>query len=181
VSPKKWTSPPSPQAERTTPDSSKPSSLKGTQGPPGVGGAPTSPTRAALDLNTAGTSLVPGPTESPRVSPPSPRSHGLRATGGSHSGEGSSAPQLEEVPRQRSRVTESLWDNLDFIQVGFHVGRFVTAAVGTKADRDNIKVLYSSLKTTSDQIDVSALTILLIASPCDGFDSFLTQALVKHS
>jgi hypothetical protein len=32
-----------------------------------------------------------------------------------------------------------------------------------------------------DQIDVSALTIHHIASPCHGFDSFLTQVLVKHS
>jgi hypothetical protein len=42
-------------------------------------------------------------------------------------------------------------------------------------------MLYSSLKTTSDQIDVIALAIHLIASPCHGFDSFLTHALVKHS
>jgi hypothetical protein len=85
------------------------------------------------------------------------------------------------VVRARSRVAESLWDNLDFIQAGFHVGRFVTAIVGTEADRTNINALYSSLKTTSDQIDVSPLTIHLIASPCHGFDSFLTQVLVKHS
>jgi hypothetical protein len=53
--------------------------------------------------------------------------------------------------------------------------------VDTKVDRDNIKALYSSMKTTSEQIDVSVLTIYLIASPCHGFDSFLLQALVKHS
>jgi hypothetical protein len=51
--------------------------------------------------------------------------------------------------------------------------RFITAVVDTEADRENIKALYSRLKTTSDQIDVSALTIHLIASPCHGFDSFL--------
>jgi hypothetical protein len=42
-----------------------------------------------------------------------------------------------------------------------HIGRFVTATI--------------------DQIDVSALTILLIPSPCHDFDAFVTQALVKHS
>jgi hypothetical protein len=28
----------------------------------------------------------------------------------------------------------SLWDNPDFIQAGFHVGRFITAVVESKAD-----------------------------------------------
>jgi hypothetical protein len=70
---------------------------------------------------------------------------------------------------------------LDFIPTGFHVGRFVTATIDTEADRDNTKMLYSSLKTTLDQIDVSALTIFLIASPCHDFHSFLMHALVKHS
>jgi hypothetical protein len=51
---------------------------------------------------------------------------------------------------------ESLWDNLEFIHAGFHIGRFVTAAVDTKAYQENKKVLYSSLKTTSAQIDVNA-------------------------
>jgi hypothetical protein len=99
---------------------------------------------------------VPGPIESPRASPPSPQSHGLRAAGGSHRGEGSPVPQPEEVLRQHSRFAESLWDNPNFIQAEFHVGRFVTTTVDTEANQDNIKALYSNLKTTSDQIDVSA-------------------------
>jgi hypothetical protein len=49
------------------------------------------------------------------------------------------------------------------MQVGFHICRFVTAAVDTEADRENIKALYSNLKTTSDEIDVSALMTRLIA------------------
>jgi hypothetical protein len=117
---------------------------------------------------------VPGPTESPRASPPSPRSHGLGATGEYQCGEGSSAPQPEEVPRQCSWVIESLWDNPDFIQARFHVSQFITAALDTEADWENIWALYSSLKTTLDQIDASALTIHLIAPPCHGFDSSLT-------
>jgi hypothetical protein len=72
-------------------------------------------------------------------------------------GNGSSVPQFEKQSWQHSQVVESLWDNPEFIKPGFHVGRFVTAAIDTKADRENIKVLYSSLKSISAQIDVSAL------------------------
>jgi hypothetical protein len=96
--------PPSPQAERTMPDSPKPSSPKGAQGSPSVDGALTSPNRTALDKDPTGACLVPGPTKSPRASPPSPRSHGLESTSGSQCGEGSFAPQPEEVSWQRSRV-----------------------------------------------------------------------------
>jgi hypothetical protein len=50
-----------------------------------------------------------------------------------------------------------MWDNPEFIQTGFHIGRFITAAIDTEADRENIKMLYPCLKSTSAQIDVSAL------------------------
>jgi hypothetical protein len=43
------------------------------------------------------------------------------------------------------------------MQTGFHIGRFITTAVDTEADQENIKALYSSLMSTSTQIDVSAL------------------------
>jgi hypothetical protein len=49
-----------------------------------------------------------------------------------------------------------LWDNPKFIQDGFHIGQFITVVVDTEANRENVKALYSSLKTTSAQIDVSA-------------------------
>jgi hypothetical protein len=114
--------PPSLQAEKVTPDSLKPSKPKGAQGSHSSGCALTSPTRVTPDHDPAGASSVPGPTESPRVSPPSHRSHELGAVGGSQYGEGSSAPQPEEVPQQRSWVLESLWDNSDFIQAGFYIG-----------------------------------------------------------
>jgi hypothetical protein len=65
-------------------------------------------------------------------------------------------PQAEEPLQQHSRVAKSLWDNPEFIQSRFQIGWFVTAAVDTEADRENIKALYFSLKTTSAQIDVSA-------------------------
>jgi hypothetical protein len=57
--------PPSPQAERTAPNSLKPSSPKGVQGSPGAGGALTSPTRVTPDQDPMDASSVPGPTESP--------------------------------------------------------------------------------------------------------------------
>jgi hypothetical protein len=65
-------------------------------------------------------------------------------------------PQSKEPLRQHSRVAESLWDNPKFIQARFHLGRFVTVAVDIEADQENVKALYSSLMTTSVQIDVSA-------------------------
>jgi hypothetical protein len=52
---------------------------------------------------------------------------------------------------------ESLWDIPKFIHAGFHIGRFDTVVVDIEVDLENIKVLYSSLKSTSTQIDVSAL------------------------
>jgi hypothetical protein len=45
---------------------------------------------------------MPGPTESPRVSPPSPRSLGFGAADGSQRDEGSSVPQPEEDSLQCS-------------------------------------------------------------------------------
>jgi hypothetical protein len=148
--------PPSPQAERIAPDSLKPSSPKGAHGSPGAGNALTCPTHGSPNLDPTSTPSVQKPSESPRASPPSPRSRGLGAAGGSQRGEGSSAPQPEEVLRQRSWVTESLWDNPDFIQARFHINQFVTIAIDTEADREKIKALYSNLKTTSDWINVSA-------------------------
>jgi hypothetical protein len=65
-------------------------------------------------------------------------------------------PQSKKPSQQHSQVTESLWDNPEFIYAGFHVGQFVMAAIDNEADQENKKVLYDSLKSTSAQIDVSA-------------------------
>jgi hypothetical protein len=66
---------------------------------------------------------------------------------------------------------ESLWDNPEFIQAEFHIGLLVTAALDTEVDRKNIKALYSSLKSTSSQIDVSALKPLTTPAQ-HGSDTF---------
>jgi hypothetical protein len=88
--------PPSPQTEKTTPESLKPPSSKSARGSPGTGGAPSSPTCATSGHNAVGTSSGPGPDEFPKASPLSPRSYGLGATDGYQPGEGSSVPQFEK-------------------------------------------------------------------------------------
>jgi hypothetical protein len=136
--------------------SPKPSSPKDARVSPGAGGSLTSPSHAASGEDPTDTSSRLKLPEFPRASPPSPQSYGLGVAGGYQHGEGSFVPQYEERQRQHPWITESLWDNPEFIQAGFHLGWFVTVAVDTEADRENVKVLYSSLKTTSAQIDVSA-------------------------
>jgi hypothetical protein len=63
-------------------------------------------------------------------------------------------PWLRDQPQARPYVAESLWDNPDFIQTGFHISRFITVSVKTKVEQENIKVLYTILGTTSVQINV---------------------------
>jgi hypothetical protein len=95
------------------------------------------------------------------------KSFGLEAHGGPQSGEGSSLSRPRKHPRQYSRVTESLWDNPDFIQAGFHIGHYISATVNTQAEQEQIKALYSSIQTTSELIDVSVfiLNLLLTLRP----------------
>jgi hypothetical protein len=77
------------------------------------------------------------------------------------------------------RVAKSLWDNPDFIQAEYHIGRYVTASVNTEAKREQIRALYSSMKTTSKLIDVSIYASLYIFIL--KLDSSLIQAMVKPS
>jgi hypothetical protein len=88
--------PPSPQVERIAPDSLKPPSPKGVPNPTGVESALTSPTRATLSHDAAGTSRRPEPDEFPEAPPLSPQFGGLRATDGPQHGDGSSVPQSRE-------------------------------------------------------------------------------------
>jgi hypothetical protein len=120
-------------------------------------GAPFSPTRAASSPNPAGTSSGPEPAGSPEAPPLSPRPYGPRAACEYQPGQGSFVPQPKMQASQYSRVLESLMDNLEFIQAGFHIGRFIIAAIDTEADQANIKVLYFHLESTSTHIDVSTL------------------------
>jgi hypothetical protein len=177
----KETKPPTPNAEETVQEPSKPPSLDGARNSSGAGGALTLPTRAAPSANPAGTSSGPEPTESSRTSPMSPLSYGLGAIGGYHHGEGSSMPLPEKPSRPYSRVVESLFDNPKFIQSGFHIGWFVTVVVDTEADRTNTKALYSALETASTHLDVS-LSCLTPSLYSHGTTvTSLMQLLVKHS
>jgi hypothetical protein len=75
--------PPSPQAEKSTPEPLKPPSAKGVSNPAGAKSAPTSLTQATLSHDAAGTSPRLEPDEFPEVTPPSPQSDGFGATDGS--------------------------------------------------------------------------------------------------
>jgi hypothetical protein len=145
----------------------------------GVAGNPISPSAIDSGRDTAHQSRRLDPTEGQEASPQSPNSFGLRAHGGPQTGEGSSVPRPEKQPRQYLHVAESLWFNPDFIQAEFHIGRYVTASMNTEAEREQIKALYSSMKTTSELIDVS-----IYASPYIFIlrhDSSLIQMVVQHS
>jgi hypothetical protein len=85
--------PPSPQTEKTMPESPSPKSARGS---PGNGGAPSSPSRATSCHNPVGTSSGSEPDEFPEASPPSSRSYGLETAHGYQPGEGSSVPQSEK-------------------------------------------------------------------------------------
>jgi hypothetical protein len=62
-------------------------------------------------------------------------------------------PRLGEQTQPHSCVAESLLDNPNFIHVRFHIGQFITVSVNTEAERENIKLFYASLETTSAQIN----------------------------
>jgi hypothetical protein len=54
-----------------------------------------------------------------------------------------------------TRELQSLFDNPEFIQVGFHISQFFTVAIDTKIDRANTKVLYSALEYALTHLNVS--------------------------
>jgi hypothetical protein len=149
-----------PNTKETVSESPKPSNPGGAHSSPGIGGAPSSSARAALSPNPAGGSSGPEPAESPKTFPTSPRSYGLGTASGYQPNEGSFVPRLKKQSRQYSRVAESLFDNPEFIQAGFHNGRFITTAVDIEADEANIKALYSDLKSALTHLNVSVTYLL---------------------
>jgi hypothetical protein len=169
----------SPLTGKSTSKMLKPPDPEDTKEPASAKSVPTTPSDAILGRGAAHQFPRPEPTEHHEASPRSPKSFGLRAPGGRQPIEGSSVPRSEEQPCQYSCVAESPWDNLDFIQAEVHNGRYISASVNTKTEREQIKVLYSSMKTTSELIDVSIFTspYLFILK----FESSLIQAMVKHS
>jgi hypothetical protein len=124
----------SPQAEKTTPEPLTHLSLTGAQSPISAVGTPTSPTHMASGWDAANNSPRPKSAKCPDMPPPSPWSYGLGALGGSQNGERSSMPQSRKQPRLFLHVAESLWDNLDFIQAGFHTGQYVIAFMNSEVE-----------------------------------------------
>jgi hypothetical protein len=128
----------SPDVGKAVPMSSEPLSSCGTQSSLGPDMALISPTKAATNLDPACDYPNPATAESPKVSPPSPPSRRLGSAGGFQLSGDSSRSQPENQPRQYSRVAKFLAKDLEFIKVGFHIGRFITTMVDIEADRTNI-------------------------------------------
>jgi hypothetical protein len=170
--------PPSPCVGKTLLEMLNPADSEDINVPTGATRNLTSPLATDSRRDTTHQSPRPDSTVHQEASPISPKSFGLGAHGGPQQGEGSPVPRPEKQPRQYSRLVETLWDNLDFIQVGFHIGRYVSTSMNTQAEQEQIKALYSSMKTTSKLIDISfyAPTYLLNLRP----NSSLIQAVVKH-
>jgi hypothetical protein len=144
-----------PNTKETAPKSLKPPSPGGAHSSPGTGGAPSLSAWAASSLGPVGAFYDPELAESPKTFPKSPRSYWLGAAGGYQPGEGWSVPQSKKQLWQYSWVVESLFDNCEFIQAGFHIGRFITAVVDTEVDQANIKALYLDLKLALTHLNVS--------------------------
>jgi hypothetical protein len=136
----------------------KPPGPEVTDIPTGAKGDSTFSSTTDSGHDAAHQSPRPKPIEHTEASPQNPKSFGLGAPGGPQPDEGSSVPRSKKQQRQYSHVVESLWDNPDIIQAGFHIGRYVTASLNTEAEQEQIKALYSSMKTTSELIDVSIFT-----------------------
>jgi hypothetical protein len=147
--------PPSPSAGKTLLETPNPQGSENINVPNGAASNPTTPPATDLRCDIAHQSPRLDPARHQDASPVSPKSLGLGAHGGTQPGGGSSVPSPEKQPRQYSQVVESLWDNPNFIQAGFHIGRYVSTSVNTQAEQEQIKALYSSMKTTSQLIDVS--------------------------
>jgi hypothetical protein len=64
-------------------------------------------------------------------------------------------PQTERLGRRYSCVEESLANDPEFIKVGFHIGKFITTAVDTEAERANTDALYAELESASVWFNVS--------------------------
>jgi hypothetical protein len=58
-------------------------------------------------------------------------------------------------------VAETLANDPDFIQAGFHIGGFITAVVGTEADRLNTEGLLIESESCLNRIKVTSPCIIV--------------------
>jgi hypothetical protein len=154
----------------------EPQSPSGTKSLPHLSKAPS-------PQNASPSSAIPGPSlmenlqgselaESPRTTRPNNPCHGIGSTGEDPIGGDSAQPQPKSLPQQTPLVPETLANNPNFIQAGFHIGRFITAVVDNEADRLNIEALPTELDSTSTKIHVSSPCIIVHYRLC----SILTSA-----
>jgi hypothetical protein len=169
----------SPSAEKTFLEMSNPADPEDIHLPTSAASNPTSPLIADSRCDTADPSPRPDSTVHREASPISPESFRLRAHRGPQPSESSFAPRPKKQPQKYSCIAEFLWDNSEFIQGGLLTGRYVSASMNTQAEQEQIKALHSSMKTTSELIDVSFYPPLyfLTLRP----NSSLIQEVVKHS
>jgi hypothetical protein len=150
--------PPTPNIEKIAPEPSKPLSPGGVQSSPGASGALSPSAKAAPSTNSAGAPPSPKMVESAKTSPPSPWSFGIGSVG---------SPSLANDP--------------GFIKARLHIGRFITVAVDTEADRTNIKALYTDLESTSTRLNVSIFHLTFCNHSCRILTPLFIQKLVEHS
>jgi hypothetical protein len=90
--------PPTPNIEKSMPESLNPPSLGGAQNSPRAGGTPSSSAQASPSSGLAGAFSGSRPAESPKTSPPGPQSYGLRSANGYPLGGDSFVPHPEKQP-----------------------------------------------------------------------------------
>jgi hypothetical protein len=117
----KLDNPPDPSAGKTFPDMSKPLGPEDTNASAGAASNPTCPSAVDMGRDATHQPSRPDPTEHQEASLWDPESFRLGAHGGPQDGEGSSMPRPEKQPRQYLCVVESMWDNPNFIQAGYHI------------------------------------------------------------
>jgi hypothetical protein len=102
------------------------------------------------------------PAESPKTTPPSPRCHGHGSAGEAPIHGDSTQPQPKSLLWRTPLVAKALAQDPDFINVGFHIGRFITSAVDIEADHFNTEALRTELDSASTRINVSTPCIIVL-------------------
>jgi hypothetical protein len=99
--------------------------------------------------------------ESTKTTPPNNPSDGIGTAGEDSTGGDSAQPQTQSLPRLTPLVVETLANDPDFIQAGFHIGRFITAVINTQADWLNYEALMTEVESCVKRIFVSSHCIIV--------------------
>jgi hypothetical protein len=90
-------------------------------------------------------------------------------------------PQVEEVLWSPPRVVSPLAQDPNFIKVGCHLGKYITAVVNTEAEQADIRVLRDDLNSASLQINVSLFILINFASLVPIWLFPLLYKIIEHS